>query len=77
MSMRPLEYSQAALRPQPVPPATWSPSQDQKALLQRFIAAEAMLRPKPVEEAPQKPRQNAALERFLNRNMGSVKKMIN
>ena len=76
--MRPLEYSQSALRPQPPKQvAAWSPSPEQKALLEKYIAVEALLRPKPKEEPPAKPKQNAALERFLNRNMGSVRKMIN
>jgi hypothetical protein len=50
---------------------------EQKTLLDGYIAAEGLLRPKPKEEPAPAPKQNAALERFLTRNMGSVKKIIN
>jgi len=47
----------------------------------RYIAAEAVLRPKKEPESSQedetRPRKNAALEKFLSRNMGNVKKIIN
>ena len=76
--MRPLQYSHSS---EPVNTVKWNPTQEEKDLLARYIATEALLRPKkvpnkPKEESP-KPKKNAALERFLSRNMGNVKKMIN
>ena len=72
--MRPLEYSRSQTTRSATP---WSMTPEQKALLDGYIAAEGLLRPKPKEESPPAPKHNAALERFLTRNMGSVKKMIN
>ena len=72
--MRPLEYSQTQTRRSSTP---WSMTPEQKTLLDGYIAAEGLLRPKPKEKPAPPSKQNAALERFLSRNMGSVKKMIN
>ena len=72
--MRPLEYSQSQTRHCSAP---WTMTPEQKTLLDGYIAAEGLLRPKPKEEPTPAPKQNAALERFLSRNMGSVKKIIN
>ena len=71
--MRPLEYSRCQSSQSKAP---WSMTPEQKALLDGYIAAEGLLRPKPKEEPAPTPKQNVALERFLSRNMGSVKKMI-
>lgn len=72
--MRPLEYSQSQTCRGSAP---WTMTPEQKALLDGYIAAEGLLRPKPKEEPAPATKQNAALERFLSRNMGSVKKIIN
>ena len=76
--MRPLQYSHSSVASST---AKWNPSQEEKDLMARYIAVEALLRPKKEPNSPKeetaKPKKNAALERFLSRNMGSVKKIIN
>ena len=76
--MRPLQYSHSSATSGT---AKWNPSQEEKELMARYIAAEALLRPKKEPNSPQeettKPKKSAALERYLSRYMGSVKKIIN